>query len=234
MASSHGVRQQKRAAKLKARRSAKRAVLLQRTSPDPTIRLRTAAKWPVIKAIVSCNLWNSGLGYLCIARENPQGEIAFAIFLVDVFCMGVKDAFWHIGTRAKLDEIVDKLESSQPLTSIAPACLVKIVRESVAYAQSFGLPPHPDYARTTLILEGIDPALCPENLEFGHGGRPLYIQGPHESPVAAAAVAAAIQKAGGEFMMGNSLADLRSLPVGGNNLYELDSPESDDLTDDDD
>src|SRR5277367_6694263 len=115
MANQHGARQQKRATKQKAKRSAKRAVLMQRTSTDPTVRLRDAAKWPVIEAVASSAIWQSGLGYLCLARENPQGELAIGVFLVDVYCLGVKNTFWQIGTRTKFDQIIERMESTQAM-----------------------------------------------------------------------------------------------------------------------
>ena len=50
MAKNHGAKQQKRVAKQKAKRSAKRTLLHRLTSKDPTIRLQQAEKWPVVEA----------------------------------------------------------------------------------------------------------------------------------------------------------------------------------------
>ena len=98
MAKKHGARQQKRIAKQKAKRLEKRSILFKRNTTDPTIRLQQAEKWPVVEARVGANLWNEGIGYLTIARQAPNGQLAFAGFLVDVYCLGVKNAFWHAGT----------------------------------------------------------------------------------------------------------------------------------------
>src|SRR4051794_5195702 len=157
MAKKHGARQQKKVAKQKAKRTAKRSILLRRNSNDPNIRLQAAEKWPVVRALVGAELWNDGLGYLMIARQESEGRLVFAVFLVDVFCLGVKNAFWLAGSRADLDDLIRKLAKPQRMCAISPACLAKIVKEAVEYAESFGFPPHPDYRHALMLLAGIDP-----------------------------------------------------------------------------
>ncbi len=116
-------------------------------------------------------------------------------------CLGVKDAFWHPGSRAEFQDLIRQLNEMRTMVSIAPACLVKIVQGAVDYAQSFGFPPHPDYHHAAGLLEGIDPAACPETFEFGRDGRPFYFRGPNESPAQAQAIAARVQAAGGHYMI---------------------------------
>ncbi len=95
MAKKHGAKQQKRIAKQKAKRLEKRSLLSRRSSKDPTIRLQAAEKWPIVQSLVGASLWDEGLGYLVIARQEPDGGISYAVFLVDVYCLGVKNAFWR-------------------------------------------------------------------------------------------------------------------------------------------
>ncbi len=102
MAKEHGTRQQRKIAKQKAKRAEKRSNLARRTSKDPTLRLRQAAKWPVVHALVSADLWKSGLGSLAIARQESEDGLVFAVFLVDVYCLGVKNAFWRRGQHARI------------------------------------------------------------------------------------------------------------------------------------
>jgi len=44
--------------------------------------------------------WDKGIGYLVLAREDPQGAILFASFLVHVLRLEVKDAFWKATSRS--------------------------------------------------------------------------------------------------------------------------------------
>jgi hypothetical protein len=202
MAKKHGAKQQKRLAKQKAKRQAKRSVLARRTSKDPTIRLQRAEKWPVVQAMASTALRDDGIGYLVIARQEPEGGTVFASFLVDIYCLGVKDAFWDAGTMEDFREMIRMMEEVQSLSPISPACLAKIVKGAVEYAQSFGFSPHPDYRHASLLLEGIDPSTCREEFEYGKDGKPFYFRGPNESLAQARAIAERMAEVGGHYMVG--------------------------------
>ncbi len=206
-------------------------------STDPNIRLQAAEKWPVTAAVVSTNIWKSGLGSLAIARCESEGQLVFAVFLVDVHCLGVKNAFWKAGTQQDYDDLIRRMGETQKMTAIAPACLAKIVQGAVDYAGSFGLPPHPDFRHAAKLLAGIDPSACPEQFEFGRNGKPFYIQGPHESPAVAAAIMQRIQAAGGHFLIEASGADIvRELDQADLHLPDgfADEDDHDDHDDDDD
>jgi hypothetical protein len=228
MAKHHGARQQKKIAKQKAKRAEKRFSLFQRTSKDPTIRLRQAAKWPVVQALAAVNLWKDGIGSLAIARQESEDGLVFAVFLVDTYCLGVKNAFWRAGTPGDFKELLDRMEETQTMHAITPACLVKIVHGAVAYAQSFGFSPHPDYRHAAKLLEGIDPATCPEEFTFGRDGKPFYIQGPNESFEQAEAIMRRIAAEGGHFMIGGPGSRVGDLVDNEDDPDELDEDDSPD------
>ena len=231
MAKNHGARQQKRVAKQKAKRSAKRSLLNRRTSKDPTTRLQGAGKWPVVKTLMGASLWKEGIGSLVIARQEPAGQLVFAVFLVDVYCLGVKNAFWHAGSPGDLQEMLAKMEKTRKLTAITPACLAKIVKGAIEYAQSFGFPPHHDYRHASTLLEGIDPATCPNEFTFGRDGKPFYVQGPNETPAQARAITERILEAGGHYLVALSGADAEELSVIEDDFDEFDSLDEDDASD---
>ena len=197
MAKNHGAKQQKKVAKLKAKRAEKRTELSRRTSNDPTIRLQRAAKWPVVQSMVGENLWNEGIGYLAIARQDAGGQLIFGVYLVDVYCLGVKDAFWKASTPSEFKEVIEKMSTMQRMVPIAPACLVKIVKAAVEFALSYGFKPYPDFHHAARLLEGIDPETCTQEFHFGREGKPCYIQGPYESFERAAAIMSRLGEAAG-------------------------------------
>ncbi|HMF36683.1 MAG TPA: hypothetical protein VKF17_08590 [Isosphaeraceae bacterium] len=201
MVKRHEAGKQKKLAKKKAMRSEKRARLLQFNSKDPTVRLRRAEKWPVVQALVGAKLWEDGIGYLMIARQEAEGRLVFGVYLVDVYCLGVKNAFWSAGTPGDFQELIKRMEETRTMIPISPACLVKIVEGALEYAQSFGFPPHSDYRHAAMLLEGIDPQACAHEFTFGREGKPFYIQGPNESPAQVSAIMQRIQEAGGHFIV---------------------------------
>jgi hypothetical protein len=221
MAKRHGARQQKKIAKQKAKRSAKRSTLQQRTSNDPTVRLQQAEHWPVVRALMAAELWDQGLGTLIIARQEPEGGLVFAVFLVDVYCLGVKNAFWRAGSLNDLDELIRHVEQREKMARIEPACLVKIVNGAVEYARSFGFSPHPDYRHAAMLLDGIDPATCPKEFTFGKDGKPFYIRGPNESLAQAQAIARRVTDAGGHFLVGGPVSEMEDLPFTEEEMDEL-------------
>jgi hypothetical protein len=200
MAKKHGARQQKRIAKQKAKRQAKRSFLARRTSSDPTVRLQQAGKWPVYRSIVSTELWDEGIGYAVIAREDPDGQIVFASFVLDVLCLGVKDAFWRPVSGEELKDLIEHMEEVERMSDIDPACLVKIITGAVEFAQRYGFPPHPDYRHVAMLLQGIDPSTCRTRFTFGDDGKPFYIQGPDETPAQAMAIRERLAAVGGKFL----------------------------------
>ncbi len=201
MVKRHTAGQQKKLAKQKAKRSEKRSRLLQLDSKDPTVRLRHAEKWPIVRALVGAKLWKDGMGYLAIAREEAEGRLVYGVYLVDAYCLGVKNAFWGAGTSGSFNELIQSMEKTQRMIPISPACLVKIVEGAVEYAGSFGFRPHSDYRHAAMLLQGIDPRACTQEFTFGREGRPFYIQGPNESPAVAHAIMQRVQEVGGHFII---------------------------------
>jgi hypothetical protein len=234
MSKAHGAKQQKKAARHKAKRAQRRAVLNRRTSHDPTVRLRDVGKLPVAQALVASSLWDDGIGHVAIARQEGDSGLVFAFYLVDVLCLGVKNALWGTGSLGEFKEQVARLEETQTMVPIAPACLVKTVKGAVEYARSFGFPPHPDYHHAARLLEGIDPSACPQEYTFGRGGKPYFIQGPYESPAQAAAIIARVTEAGGHFIAGAGFRGAHGLPFLEDELDEIEALERSDLTEDED
>ena len=193
--------QQKKLAKQKAKRSEKRFRQQQLNSKDPTVRLRNAAKWPIVHALVGAHLWDEGIGYVAIARQEAEGKLVFGAYLVDVYCLGVKNAFWDAGTPGDFKKLIQKMETTQPMKPISPACGVKILEGAIEYARSFGFPPHPDHRHAAMLLQGIDPEACTQEFKFGRDGKPFYIQGPNESPAAANAIMQRVREAGGHYLI---------------------------------
>jgi hypothetical protein len=78
--------------------------------------------------------------------------------------------------------MLTKLREHQRLERVKPECVRKLVIEAVKYARSFGFQPHQDYKEARLIFGDIDASQCEQTFEFGHEGKPLYIQSPYDSP----------------------------------------------------
>lgn len=172
---------QRQLAKKKSKRDNKRKELARRTSTDPTVALAHVAKMPVHDAQISEDL-TAGMGIALLARRLPDGRIAFASFLLDLFCLGAKDVFLRLCSPAEYQEHVERVQRGMATRKVSGECLAKLVLGAVEFARSCGLPPHADYRHAVKLLEGLDPSQSTEEFEFGKNGKALYVQGPHDSP----------------------------------------------------
>ncbi|MEF8702456.1 MAG: hypothetical protein V5B32_04310 [Candidatus Accumulibacter sp. UW26] len=165
--------QKKLARKRKAQAS--RKTLPQHGNPlAPT----QVAQRPIHDSLVASELFAHGIGLAALARRLPDGNIALAAFLVDIYCLGVKNAFYRVVSPEHWTQFLHHA----PFEAIAPPCLRKLVEGAVAYARDLGLPAHADYARAAQLFGTIDAAECPRNYVYGQDGKPFYVSGPNETP----------------------------------------------------
>lgn len=134
------------------------------------------------EAFRSARLFETGIGHVVVARFKLSGEAEVGVFLVDVYCLGVKDGFFSRvwGSEYEKDLLAEVFHNDEKLP-LSPACARKLVEGAVAYARSLGFPPHEDYRMACRVLGGIDAEECTEPFTYGHKGKPFYIQGPNES-----------------------------------------------------
>jgi hypothetical protein len=176
-------RRQKKLERKRTNRNAERRIIAQRQAGGMVAELSRYSSAPVLHCFVQSNLWATGIGAVLICRELTGGRVAFANFLVDVFCLGVKDAFAEITPRSHYQtNVYERLAQHRPLTRVSPSHVRKLVEEAVAYARRLGLEPHPDYRLAQQLFGDIDVADCPETFTFGKDGKPFFVSGPFDSP----------------------------------------------------
>lgn len=125
----------------------------------------------------------SGLGEVVVVRPKSGGRLAIGVFLVDVYCLGVKNAFYFEVDGSELDGLLDRVfrSSPEPPDLHSGAWGRKLVERAVDYARKLGFAPHRNYKKAARVFGGIDPKECAEVFTFGHQGKPLFIAGPNES-----------------------------------------------------
>ena len=136
------------------------------------------------EAWCSPDLFKNGFGQVLVARFKLSGEAEAGVFLVDVYCLGVKNAFfvrvsdWEYDTKI----LARMAEEGGGKESLSPACARKLVEGAVEYAQSLGLAPHPDYKKACRVFGGIRPEECARVFTYGQDGKPLFVQSPNDKP----------------------------------------------------
>ena len=146
------------------------------------VRVTTSAKRPT-EAWHSSDLFATGFGEVIITRFKASGEAEIGVFLLDVFCLGVKNAFFsRLWAREYEQRLLEPMTQREGKTSLSPAGARKLVEGAVAYARTLGIEPHPDYKHAARVFGGINPAEHPQEFVYGDKGKPLFVQGPNDSP----------------------------------------------------
>ena len=132
---------------------------------------------------VTENLFDLGIGYVVLGRTISLARVATSLFLVDVHCLGVKNAFYSSRTHTELRRLIDKLSGDgNPMVDISPECARKIVDGAVTYAREFGFDPHADFPPAYALFGDIHAEACTTQYEFGKDGMPLFVSGPNDTP----------------------------------------------------
>lgn len=134
------------------------------------------------EAFVSTELFEKGIGYLTVARFKSNGEVEVGGFLLDVYCLGVKDALYENLSVADYEQrFLRRIFEVTGKTPIDLPAARKLAEAAVAYAERLGIAPHADYRKARRVFGGINAAESTASFTFGKDGKPFYIQGPHDT-----------------------------------------------------
>ena len=182
MTLSQKAQQKKREKKAAKRKEANKAAARQAGMWTFAREWAAAAQAPVADVLAPETLFERGMGTVWFSRQLSAGRFALAGFLVDTFCLGVKNAMANILSAESYHEAIERTLASEPVDRMHPACSRKLVEQAVAYAGDLGLDPHPDYKLAKLIFGDVDAAVCPVSFTFGREGKPFYVSGPNDTP----------------------------------------------------
>jgi hypothetical protein len=121
-----------------------------------------------------------GLAAVLVAREHRYDKVAVCGWLVDVYCMGVRDV---LGPRAvvarELPALVERYFDGFPGAAVeAPIELARhLVWGAVEYARGLGFEPAPDFEPSAGHLGALEGT---SDITFGRDGRPAYVQRPQD------------------------------------------------------
>lgn len=163
----------------KAKAARRKKLLAQRrkdasaeTGGSLASRVQRLARAPLYRCLLQDRLFESGIGTFLLARGTPSTGLTMATFLLDVFCLGVKDVVFSEVEASDLEEIVAAATTDSPMMAVEPAYARKLLRDLVAYARSLGFEPPREYQAAELLFGDISADACDVRFEFGCDGRP--------------------------------------------------------------
>ncbi len=173
---------QKRARKAQRRKQVvaqkRRAEMLEASLPARVLR---AAHAPVQHCFLTESVFDIGMGTLVLARGVTRHHVALSSFLIDVFCLGVKDVMFESVESDVFEMYMDATDAGSPVISVDPSYARKLLRELAGWSQSIGFAPHRDFVAVERIFGDVSADASDAVFRFGYDGKPLYIPGPTDT-----------------------------------------------------
>lgn len=156
--------------------------VVQMLSPENYIRQRSR-DLPIYKCWIMKEWQELGKTSIIISRKHANGNISFCFYLVDLFCLGVKDTFFQFNTEES--ELVDRIKRNteyENFEEISYELAHNIIFSAIEFAEEYGFQPHKDFTKTTeFFLEEDDDRIELINIECGKNGKPYYINDGEDS-----------------------------------------------------
>jgi hypothetical protein len=117
----------------------RRAELSEASLPARVLR---AAQSPIQHCFLTESVFEIGMGTLVLARGATPNHIALSSFLIDVFCVGIKDVMFKSVEREVFEMYMDATDAGSPMAPVDPSYARKLLRDLAAWSQSIGFAPH--------------------------------------------------------------------------------------------
>ena len=120
---------------------------------------------------------------MLIARKQPDDNICFGVYLIDVYCLGLKNTFAEADfSRGRyLSDIRNKIVRAGKPVECSLELAQQMIYQSIEYAEQFGFEPQQDFALSQYLLTPRGELEEPYDLTFGKDGKPFFINGPHDN-----------------------------------------------------
>jgi len=155
------------------------------TSFSPQAIIRLARTFPLFECWISADWQNDDLGLveILLARQQPDGDICFGVYLVDKYCLGLKNTYANAGfSKTRYEHEVRNRIFHERVPVECPIELAhQMIYASIEYAAQFGFEPNKDFALSQYLLAPRGELEEPYHLTFGKDGKPFFIAGPHDN-----------------------------------------------------
>ena len=134
-----------------------------------------ARKLPVYECFVMKDWEELQKTHVVVARQHKGGHITVALFLVDLLCAGVKDAYQYVNiTKEEYHGMLEKFQEMDDLEleSCDYVLAHNIVYGALDYAAEFGIDPPSEFGLASLVLNEDTEDIPLIELPLGMDGKP--------------------------------------------------------------
>jgi hypothetical protein len=199
--------------------------VVQMLSPENYI-IQKARTLPLYECLINDDWEETGIANLAVARRHSNGNITAGMYLVDLKCLGVKNAaYWFNIYEHEYREILGHAQKTMEMIKIPYTLVHNIVFAGIEFAEEYGFRPHKDFNVAQYILEEDTEAIELIDIECGIKGKPAYFRGPLDDDAKEARVIAQLEKTAGP---GNYLLLGEDDDWGGDEVDDRDEDEDED------
>lgn len=159
-----------------AKKNSKKKQQQQQISPERYMREKVR-QLPIGKCHITPSDWKeSGMANIIITRLRPNGNLVMVIFLVDTFCLGVKNATYHTNiTHEDYEEYLNHFKRESEVDEISYNEAHNIIYGAMAFAEEGGIKPSKNFMPAGYILEEDTDDVPLIEYEFGKNGKHFLI-----------------------------------------------------------
>lgn len=144
----------------------------QPLSPERYIRTRVR-QLPIYKCYKNFKSDDTNSMLLAVSRLHPQGNITFGMYLLDRWCLGIKEAFWIFNVdKSELRKRLSYFDSgvSEDSVEISYVEAHNWIYGALNWAEEAGIKPHKEFDLAQYLLEPDDENVELIEYDFGKDG----------------------------------------------------------------
>jgi hypothetical protein len=146
-------------------------------------KIHLARHYPLYECLINPSWEEKGLATIVVSRRQPDGDLIFGVYLVDILCLGLKNTFCNADFPLSRysTELVDGVYRDEDPIECLPDMAHQIIYGAIAFARRFGFHPHRDFDLSQYVLEESGSLEEAPQIEFGRDGKPFYVSGPDDN-----------------------------------------------------
>lgn len=180
-----------------AHQNRKKGKVVQMLSPQNYIKQK-ARTLPIHECWLN-SAWNEdGIANILVARKHTNGNLTVGMYLVDIRCLGVKDAQYFFNmSPVEYRDLLDRVIKNMELEPAEYVLVHNIVYAGIEFADDYGFKPHKDFTVAEYILEEDTDDIELMAIACGKDDKPFYVRGPLDSDQRVKQIIAQLEKTAG-------------------------------------
>jgi tetratricopeptide (TPR) repeat protein len=186
-------------------------------SPEKYIRTK-ARQLPINKCFINEDWGESGMANIIVSRKHSNGNLTFCVFLVDLYCLGVKDShhYFNMPDFEFEDFMISHFEEVE-IVEIDYTLAHNIIYGAVEFANDYEFRPHKSWGLTQNILEEDTDDIELIEIPFGLDDKPTVVTEKNKVPTS---IVAQLERVAGPGNYTVLCADEEGTPIEEDNTEE--------------